>query len=609
MQVAIAWWCVLLPGLCWWVWTDQDGRDPVEIMARVLGVSVGFTAVAALMLYLVNLSVSTILLIVYATGLSVLFVGGVIGKKSQMKWHPEWLAGLVFVVGVLLWRFWQAEGLVLPNWVDSLHHTLIVRKMVEAGGLTATLEPYLPGPFYYHFAFHSFTALFSHLSGIDPARSVLLVGQVLIAGTSLAVYSLAKAISGDWRVAGTAALFATFVSKMPGYYLSWGRYTMVAGVLLLGLAAAEMIHLWNHKADWRQGATLLILTAGTLLSHYLTAFLLGLLLLLQGFDWIGESLSQKRWQWGRILMFVFPAVLGLVLVMPWYLNIFANAGSIMKINVLQTVAGSSTSQWDYTRYLLGPETAYVLSAIAFAGAVLALTQREWRICGLWSLIIAGLTLPLSLQITPFRSDYYALLLFLPICVLSALFLFWLSDRLGVILRAHGLTEAIVVALIFCFILSGVSTNSSAVNPQTVLVNQGDLRALDWINEHLPTNARFFVNTTAWGYGVSRGVDGGAWILPYTGRGSIVPTIYYPFSMEKQSRKELMAVGEQAAKISSCDDQFWALVTEQALDYAFLTERAGNLQPNAMENCAGAIKLYQVDGVSVWRLDQSLIVGK
>ena len=89
MQVAIAWWCVLLPGLCWWVWTDQDGRDPVEIMARVLGVSVGFTAVAALMLYLVNLSVSTILLIVYATGLSVLFVGGVIGKKSQMKWHPE----------------------------------------------------------------------------------------------------------------------------------------------------------------------------------------------------------------------------------------------------------------------------------------------------------------------------------------------------------------------------------------------------------------------------------------------------------------------------------------------------------------------------------------
>lgn len=71
----------------------------------------------------------------------------------------------------------------------------------------------------------------------------------------------------------------------------------------------------------------------------------------------------------------------------------------------------------------------------------------------------------------------------------------------------------------------------------------------------------------------------------------------------------MAVGEQAAKISSCDDQFWALVTEQALDYAFLTERAGNLQPNAMENCAGAIKLYQVDGVSVWRLDQSLIVGK
>jgi hypothetical protein len=304
-----------------------------------------------------------------------------------------------------------------------------------------------------------------------------------------------------------------------------------------------------------------------------------------------------------------PVLVATLLVLPWYLRIFDYAGSALNLSSLRTLDNVTDSQWSYTGYLLGPQAAYPMLAMACAGLIIALTQEKLRVFGLWSLIVAVLTLPLTLQITPFRSDYYALVVFLPAGVLAGMLLFWLSDNAGRVFRQPMLAESVAVGLVFVFLIVGVATNFSAVNSETVLVNRSDVRALDWINDHLPEDARFFINTTPWGYGVSRGVDGGAWILPYTGRWSIVPTIFYPFSMETQAKQSLMTLGERAAKISSCDNQFWEIVSEAELEYAFLSERAGNLQPKALEGCVGAERLYQAEGVSVWHLDLGLRTGK
>ncbi len=37
-----------------------------------------------------------------------------------------------------------------------------------------------------------------------------------------AIYALVKTIGKDWRIGLVAAFLITFVTKMPGYYLSWG---------------------------------------------------------------------------------------------------------------------------------------------------------------------------------------------------------------------------------------------------------------------------------------------------------------------------------------------------------------------------------------------------
>ncbi len=601
MNTVISFIGIFLPGLCWWVWTNQEDRDPVEIIARIVGVSIGFVAVFALLLFVLGVSVGSIELISYLAVLILFFLLGWVKRKNR-KYEPSWLAALLLVGIVLGWRLWQARDLLLPNWVDSLHHALIVRKMVEAGGLTATLEPYLPGQFYYHYAFHSFTALFSHMSGIDPARSVLLVGQVLIASISLSAYSLAKALSRDWRAGWAAAMFVTFVTKMPGYYLSWGRYTMVVGVLMLGLAVAEAVYLWRRIPSWRQSFALLLLTAGTLLSHYLAAFLLGLFLLLQGFQWIGLSLGQKRWDWGRILNLAIPVMVAAVLTLPWYLRIFRYAGLAMNLEPLRTLENITEAQWNYTSYLIGPNAAYPLLAIALAGIVWALTQSQLRVFGGWGLLIAALTLPLSLQITPFRSDYYALLVFLPAGVLVGMLWMWISDRLAVWLRIRGLTEAVAIGLVFVFMMVGVGANISAVNPETTLVTPADIRALDWINEHLPSDARFFINTTPWGYGVSRGVDGGAWILPYTGRWSLVPTIFYPFGGREETSANWMGWAVRAAEVSSCDKDFYDLVREAGLSHLYLSDRAGTLQATILVGCKSLQRLFSSDEVSIWYIE-------
>ncbi len=590
---------VFLPGLCWWAWFKQADDDLVEMIAKIIGVSVGSVSLLAIFFYLMKLSVSPIMLFAYAGLGSVLVLIGLVRNKNACFTWKGWIAFL-FVGAIIGWRFWQARDLVLPNWVDSLHHSLIVRKMVEAGGLTATLEPYLPGPFYYHYAFHSFTALFSQLSGLDPARSVLVVGQVLIASISLGVYSLTKSLTRDWRSAAIAALFVTFVTKMPGYYLSWGRYTLVTGVLLLSLAIAQTISVWREKPDWKQAVALLLLVVGTLLSHYLAAFLLAGFLLLLGIGWVViTSLLNRKWHWQQLVGVVAPVLIGFLLTLPWYLRVFRFAGNNLNLGSFRPLDGINEGQWKYLLELIGPKSAYPLMAIGLVGLIWFLTQKNLRIFGVWGILIVGLALPFSLQLTPFRSDYYGLVVFLPVSISAAVLLVWFADGLArLISRPRWAVEPISVALVLCLVVAGVSANVSAVNPGTILADQDDVRALDWINEHLPKDARFFINTTPWGYGIYRGVDGGAWILPYTGRWAIVPTIFYPFGMRKGDEKTA-ELGEKAYRMTNCSDKFWDIVKEADLQYVYLKQDSGVMNTSQSDDCIGLDRIYNMGKVSIW----------
>lgn len=599
---------VFLPGLIWWVWLGREDNDPGEALATIFGISMSMVALAALLFYLLKLPFGPNKQLAYWIAAPLLFVLGLILRWKKHKFDWKLLLALGLFGALVAFRLWQARELVLPNWVDSLHHSLIVRKMVEAGGLTSTLEPYLPGNFYYHFGFHTFTALYSTFSKQFAPFAVLFLGQVISAGVSLSIYAFTKTLTRDWKISLLATLLSALVTKMPGYYLTWGRYTILAGMLLMPLAMAYGLKVLRRQHDIGTLLTLGLLTAGTLLTHYFNAFLLAVWFVILGLVWLIRSARAKAFNWHVALSLLLPVLIALLAVLPWYLRIFQYSGARSELSAsLVDLAADRTEQWSYLRYLVGNQLNLVLVIVAGAGLLWCLLRKERIEFALWALFVGLMSLPVGVQLSSFRHDYFGLLLFFPISVMAAGFLVDLAcffQQKFVSLTAKRVVSVVALAFIVFVLFFGGWSNRDVINKATILADQDDLDALNWIDTHLPKDARFFINTAPWGFGLYRGVDGGAWITPYTGRWSIVPTNFYPFGMTGVDRTILMDWAEQTSTINTCDSLFWKIIEEADLKFAYLNQRTGSLQATSLEVCPGTKLIFNSDEISIWLLNNS-----
>lgn len=605
MQIALAFMAICLPGLAWWLWLGDHQQDGGEALARIFAVSAGFITLVGLAFYTVRLSFTPLMIGILLSICIGLVLAGLL-HSWKTAFNKTWLIALIVLGVFVFWRLWQARELIFPNWVDSQHHVLIIRKIIENGGLPSTLEPYLPGPFYYHFSFHAVTALFSILSGLSPEQSVLLLGQVMNACVGLSVYALAKAIGKDWRIGVLAAFFVTFVTKMPGYYLSWGRYTLLIGVMILPVAMAEVECLRRKSAEWWRLSGMFLLTVGTLLSHYLTAFLLAIYLLFAGVEWVIEAIQAKKTDWKALLTVIAAPLLGLLVSTRWYLRVWRYSAPFVNTSV-HIPQGSLTllpEQADYLGYVLGPEAAYGLLGLAAVGLLWALFRREWKRFALWSLLLAVFTVPLGIMILSFRSDYFGLVSFNALGILSAVSLIWAYDFMVTKVSWKKPLRAMVAVLVVGYLGWGAWSNTDAINDETVLVKRADVAALAWIAEHTPQDARFFVNTASWGYGLYRGTDGGGWLLPTTGRWSLAPTTFYPYGMDEDTAIRWTDWASRASKITTCGLDFWELTEEADLGYVYAREGTGGLQAAALSQCQGLTRLYQGELTSIWLINKS-----
>ena len=595
MRLALAFAALLLPGLAWWLWFGDRRKDGAQALAEIIAISASFIALGTLGFYTVRLKFTPLLLgIVLGVCFGVALAGLI--RRGKGAFNKTWLFALLGLAVALAWRFWQARDLLLPNWVDSQHHVLIIRKMIEFGGLPSTLEPYLPGPFYYHFGFHAVGALFSVLSGLDPAASVLMLGQVINACVGLAVYALAKQLSKDWRIGLLAAVFVTFVTKMPGYYLTWGRYTLLIGVMILPVAIAEAIHAWENHDKWWKLAGLSLLTAGTLLSHYFTAFLFVLFLALVGLQWLIETISAKSANWKPIASVAISTLAGLVLASRWYYRIFVYSSAAARPVFRMMETGTLKDSLDYLYYLIGPLSGYILIGLCLIGLVWSAFKIKKISFPVWAILVLFLALPTGFRLMNFRYDYFALIVFVPIAITAAFGIVWMFSKL---ISRKGIATAIILLAALALGISGAWQNADAVNSETILATRSDLEALEWINTHTPEDARFFVNTTNWGYGIHRGVDGGGWILPITGRWSLAPTVFFPFGGDEIIMEVWADWSKRASKVNTCGVDFWELVQEADLDYIYVRQGTTGIQAQTLVTCDGLSKLYDNEEVSIW----------
>lgn len=593
---------LVLPGLAGRLWLKKRGNDFLEILADCIGLSISFTALIALIAYIIGWHFSGVDLI------AVYLVAGILtlAKLRNPSQNARKYIGFIFPLAIfsilVIWRFYQASELVLPAWVDSLHHVLIVRVFLENGGIPNTLEPYIAAPFYYHFAFHSITSVFAFLSGFGSEKAVMWLGQVLNAAVALSVYRLGLALWDDWRRAGLAALLVGFVSTMPAYYVSWGRYTLLVGLILLPLAMAVALDIFKKGGSVSRFLHLAILTGGLLLAHYFAAGLFAIFLVILGVQAIIQDMHQgSLLKFNRWLYLTGGGFGGVVLAGVWILRMWGYAKEGISFSAISSTEVAESLYFpDYLAYLwqlLGPEHNYVLMALAGLGLLIALWQTNTRAFGLWSLAIIFLSLPWGLQLNPFRPDHAVIIIFLPAVLLSSTFLISARDRLlsG---RLAVIGNFIVIAIIGLTLTWGINSTRTIINPATVLASEGDMQALRWIDDHIPEDAVFFINVVYWQNRSYRGVDGGWWITPLTGRATLLPPAIH-ITGDIQAVEKVLANARKASQLDGCTAEFWELFEDANLTHLYLNRKVGPLFPESIANCPELEIIYEKEGISIY----------
>jgi hypothetical protein len=644
-QIAAIALVLTLPGYIWLSWFPPTYVGWLHRLAEMIGLSLALNALAGLVFFLLGIQVTpeSVLIIYSALGIlgaislaielrHGLFKVRVLLRRRQsiddLGTQPEpaasdstaedmepevtpspllspaafALVGFAVLVAIVIWRFVQVRELVLPAWVDSLHHVLIVKLILENGIIPTSFAPYMPVPFYYHFGFHGSAALVTLLAGISPEQAVLTLGQVINAGVVLGIFRLGMAIWDDRRRAGVAALLVGFVTQMPAYYATWGRYTLLTGLLLLAAAMAVGVEIAREGGSRRRAARLAVLTVGILLTHYFAALLLAVFLGILCLT----SLAPRRS--GSAPVRVWSAILGGGLVgflftFPWLARVWGFAGGYTNVTIVPPGAALDeiyfANYLGYLWYLLGPTRNYFLLSLGAASLLLAGWRRATFPLTLWTLALLALASPWGPRLNPFRPDHVVIVLFFPTSLLFADGLFTAADRLRES-RLWPIGSLLVGAVVLGLLTWGIRDTRQILNPVTILADQADLQALAWIEANTPEDSRFYINVTLWQTGTYRGVDGGWWILPLTGRQTLVPPSMYILG-EPSFVQQTNDWAGQAIQLDGCSAELQGLLQEANLDYVYVRADRGNLTPGVLAECPFLEMVFAFKSVQIFRL--------
>lgn len=560
-------------------------------------------------------------------------------RRRQASRQALWLTlfGCVAAVTAAT-RVLQVRDLALPVWVDPVHHVAIVRLFLANGAVPATFDPFIPGGlFNYHWGYHAAVAWLAWLLGVRDAFAVadlvLYSGQLLNALTVVMFYAAARVLFASRRAGLLTAAIVGVVSWFPAYFLSWGRYTQMTGVLLL---APALILLWRLQRRTRPGPFFAaVLAVGALaLVHVRVAFLAALLASVL----IVPLLLQRRWR--PVLWWGAAAVTALLMTLPWWLWLAESAFAQALVTVRST-AGEGWSSYNQPDWglvwaprnpllialasagasaMLGWQTADLF--VQMAGAVwLALlaglgvwawrrpalrppTQRTWLA---WLLLLVWVALAaLILQANRLGLPYMSFIhvnvgviaLYAPLGLASGGLLAWVLGLLTPVRFAQYVAGAAALALSFW----GASGMTSIVNPVTVLATPADRAALVWIRDNTPGDARFAVNVWEWLGDIYAGGDGGYWLPVLADRSSLMPPALYPAALPEGEWRAMNELLARLAAASNLDDPaLRAELAAQGVTHLYLGTRPGALKSEQIDGKPYARLVYREDGVSVYEL--------
>ncbi|MBX0327763.1 hypothetical protein K2Z83_08745 [Oscillochloris sp. ZM17-4] len=545
---------------------------------------------------------------------------------------------LLAIFAITLWaRFVQVDGLALPAWVDSVHHALMVRVAAESGAAPISLRPYLPvDNLPYHWGYHVFAATLMRLSGLELPEALIIPGQILNALVGVAVAGMAGHLWRRPAAAVGAAVAVGLISIMPAYYVSWGRYTQLCGLLMLpGLSIA-----WGEAlraGGRRRWAIVTLLIAGLSLVHFRVLLFAMALLAAQAVVWAaGQPLPALR---SRLLAALAAGAGVAAITAPWawllirraLLPALASDGGLAGGGSYNALSGgllwSRQNELLIGVGLLGAwlglrRRAGAAAAMLIWVALLAIESNPWLIVYLtpgaglllllWALrrrslpaalVGAGLLLinPRTVALPYFwliTNDVVVISLFVPLGVLAGGAAATLYAALPPTRRWPRAAGALAAAAALAVAGWGAYDQRGVLNQGTVLATPADREAIAWAAANTPPDARFMVNSGAWLDATRRGIDGGWWLLPLAGRWTTTPPVLYIYGDPAYVRhtREVEAVvanyrpGQEQAIID--------LIAAEGITHIYLGPKVGALTPEVFAGRPGFHTVYQQGGVTI-----------
>ena len=525
---------------------------------------------------------------------------------------------LLIFIGALGVRLVMVRDLAASPWVDSVHHATITRLILEQGVFPDTYQPLVEvDNASYHTGLHATLATFLWLSHLDIRTGMLFFCQVINALSIFAVYLFTRKTT-DSRAAGIIAAFLTgFVSPMPAYYTSWGRYTQLAGLLIFPVAMTLVFlildpgciknkPLSEHPFKWLLGAA--ITFAGLVMTHYrVAAFLVCLLtiwLVWPKYRRIGNKLN---WlflgsQLGRLV--IIGGLSGFLL-SPWLPSMLTKM-ILPRINSIVPNAPKlfSDFSWGYLTSGYG----YVTLLLAGMGIIIGIiTRKKFSVVfPIWVGILfflanlGALRLPGNSLI---NNTSVEIALFIPISASGGYLVAQVIQSPKKFLP-RGWVKLYMVGVLFLgvyFAFIGARKLAPILNPITFLFREADVHAIQWIEKNIPEEATVLINPFAWGYGLYAGNDGGYWITPLAGRKTMPPPLLYGFDNNKENINKIVEISQKVIELKDDLPAIHTLLSEEKIDYIYLGRRGGVLSAKSLYESPLFETLYQENGVWIYKL--------
>ena len=517
--------------------------------------------------------------------------------------------GIVFLFSLAV-RLVMVRDLAAPPWVDSIHHAMITRLIVEQGAFPRSYAPFLDiETANYHAGFHSDVAVFHWLSGLEIVDAMLLFGQVINALTILAVYLFTTTFTKSPAAGVIAGLISGVFTPMPAYLTSWGRYTQLTSLLILPAAFILIKMLLDEKDKDRPHLLVLsaIAAGGLFLTHYRVVAFLACLLIAFMIDRVFRAIWLRSfWRQipGELGWLGLSAITAIGLTLPWWPETL----STLLIPKLAWGQGSAPAFSDFSWGYL--TSAYGRDAMILAGIGLlwALLQRHSFpfILATWvglMFVLANVD-AIGLPGGGFvNNTSVEINLFMPISVLGGYVIGWILQSIHAILpvRWHWASYGSAGLAISVFALIGAKSILPILNPNTMLFRQADRPAMTWINQNIPENATILINPFAWGYGLYAGNDGGYWIVPMAGRISMPPPVLYGLGNNPEQVQHISDVCRQVLDLANKPTELHDYLLTQGIHYIYVGARGGALSPQALQTSPLYKTLYNYEDTWVFQV--------